>query len=86
MEIPTSPDHAAVAYDASAAFYDDFTAHHDYDGWIRALERLALEHGLAGPRLLDGAVCALRAVTARPVERRAPSPPRARDSTTSRRT
>jgi SAM-dependent methyltransferase len=48
-----SADHAAVAYDAAAAFYDDFTAHHDYDGWIGVLERLALEHGLAGRRVLD---------------------------------
>jgi SAM-dependent methyltransferase len=51
MQTPT--DHAAVAYDAAAAFYDDFTAHHDYEGWIRVLERLALEHGLAGRRVLD---------------------------------
>jgi SAM-dependent methyltransferase len=42
-----------VAYDALAPFYDDFTAHHDYEAWTAALERLALAHGLAGRRMLD---------------------------------
>jgi SAM-dependent methyltransferase len=46
-------DHAELAYDATAPFYDAFTAHHDHDGWIAILERLALEHGLAGRRVLD---------------------------------
>jgi ubiquinone/menaquinone biosynthesis C-methylase UbiE len=49
----TLSDHAAVAYDGAAAIYDDFTAHHDYEGWIRVLERLARDHGLAGRRVLD---------------------------------
>jgi SAM-dependent methyltransferase len=44
---------ATPAYDALAPFYDDFTAHHDYEQWVAALERLALEHGLRGDRLLD---------------------------------
>jgi SAM-dependent methyltransferase len=47
------PDHARRAYDAFAAFYDDFTAHHDDELWTGALERLALECGLQGRRLLD---------------------------------
>jgi len=53
MHTLTAPDHAALAYDAMAPFYDDFTAHHDYEGWVAILERLVLEHGLAGRRLLD---------------------------------
>jgi SAM-dependent methyltransferase len=44
---------ARAAYDAAADFYDDFTAHHDYEGWTALIERLAREHGLAGHRLLD---------------------------------
>lgn len=46
-------DHARVAYDAFAEHYDLFTAHHDYEGWTRTLERLAKAHGLSGDRLLD---------------------------------
>src|SRR3954449_5475571 len=53
MDARLFDDHAARAYDATAPFYDDFTAHHDYDGWIGSLEALALEHGLAGRRILD---------------------------------
>jgi SAM-dependent methyltransferase len=48
-----SPLHARLAYDAFAPFYDDFTAHHDYDDWTATLERLARECGLRGDRLLD---------------------------------
>src|SRR3954462_10917390 len=44
---------ARAAYDAAAEVYDEFTAHHDYDGWTALIERLAREHGLAGWRLLD---------------------------------
>jgi SAM-dependent methyltransferase len=44
---------ARDAYDVAADVYDDFTAHHDYDGWTALIERLAREHGLAGDRLLD---------------------------------
>jgi SAM-dependent methyltransferase len=44
---------AREAYDAAADVYDDFTAHHDYDGWTALIERVASEHGLAGRRLLD---------------------------------
>jgi SAM-dependent methyltransferase len=44
---------ARRAYDALAAFYDAFTAHHDYASWTATLERLAVRHGLAGRRLLD---------------------------------
>jgi SAM-dependent methyltransferase len=53
MHTLTQPDHAALAYDAMAPFYDDFTEHHDYDGWVAILERLALDHGFAGRRVLD---------------------------------
>jgi SAM-dependent methyltransferase len=49
----TLTDRATPAYDALAPFYDEFTAHHDYEGWIGALEQLARTHGLRGHRLLD---------------------------------
>src|SRR5262245_44806900 len=44
---------ARDAYDLAADIYDDFTAHHDYEGWTALIERLARAHGLAGDRLLD---------------------------------
>lgn len=44
---------AREAYDIAAVVYDDFTAHHDYEGWTALIERLARAHGLAGDRLLD---------------------------------
>lgn len=47
------PRWAEIAYEAIAPFYDDFTAHHDYELWLGnllpELERL----GLKGDRLLD---------------------------------
>ena len=48
-----SSDVAAPAYDALAPFYDAFTAHHDYEHWVAALEYLAREQGLRGARVLD---------------------------------
>jgi SAM-dependent methyltransferase len=48
-----SSDAATPAYDALAPFYDDFTAHHDHEHWVAALEALAREHGLRGERVLD---------------------------------
>jgi SAM-dependent methyltransferase len=46
-------DHARLTYDAFAPDYDAFTAHHDYEAWTADIERLALEAGLCGHRLLD---------------------------------
>jgi SAM-dependent methyltransferase len=46
-------DHALRAYDAMAASYDAFTAHHRYDEWTATLEELAREAGLRGRRMLD---------------------------------
>ena len=46
-------DHARVAYDVFAPFYDDFCAHHDDAAWTATLLRCAEEHGLRGRRLLD---------------------------------
>jgi SAM-dependent methyltransferase len=48
-----SSDVATPAYEVLAPFYDAFTAHHDYEQWVAALERLAREHGLRGDRVLD---------------------------------
>ncbi len=50
---PLGRDHARACYDAFAPFYDDFTAHHDYDMWTTTLEALAVRAGLHGRRLLD---------------------------------
>jgi SAM-dependent methyltransferase len=41
------------AYDALAPAYDLLTASHDHAAWAEQLERLALDAGLAGRRLLD---------------------------------
>lgn len=46
-------DHARGAYEAFAPFYDQFTAHHDYEAWTRILEDMAIDAGLRGRRLLD---------------------------------
>jgi SAM-dependent methyltransferase len=45
--------HAAVAYDAIAPVYDDFTAHHDYRKWVDMLLGLATAAGLRGDTVLD---------------------------------
>src|SRR5918999_311530 len=52
----SSGDHARVAYDAFAPYYDEFTAHHDYESWTATLERLARDAGLRGRELL-GVAC-----------------------------
>jgi SAM-dependent methyltransferase len=40
-------------YDLLAPVYDLLTVGYGHDHWLRSLESLALEHGLAGKRLLD---------------------------------
>lgn len=44
---------ALTAYESLAFAYDDLTADHDHDRWLALLERLALDHGLAGRDALD---------------------------------
>jgi len=44
---------AAQAYDAIASVYDDFTFHHEYEGWTANLLTALRRHGLSGDRLLD---------------------------------
>jgi SAM-dependent methyltransferase len=44
---------SARAYAALAPAYDLLTAGYAYGPWLAAIERLALEHGLAGRRVLD---------------------------------
>jgi SAM-dependent methyltransferase len=51
--VTAGSDHARAAYDGLAPAYDLFTGGHDHAGWSRLLERLALEQGLTGRRLLD---------------------------------
>lgn len=49
-------DCASVAlstYEALAPAYDQMTADYAYDRWLSALERLAIDHGLTGKRVLD---------------------------------
>ncbi len=46
-------DGALRAYQAMASAYDDFTAHHDYEGWLTDLLKILEPHGLTGRRLLD---------------------------------
>ena len=53
METTTPPAHAALAYDAMASIYDDFTAHHDYELWLGSLIPAARRCGLRGRRVLD---------------------------------
>lgn len=47
------PRSAEDAYDAIAPFYDDFTAHHDYELWIGNLMPELERRELHGNRLLD---------------------------------
>ena len=49
----TGGDWAERAYEAMAPVYDDFTAHHDYEGWLADLLEALERHGLQGRRLLD---------------------------------
>lgn len=55
MDALASPkrDSALGAYQAMAPVYDDFTAHHDYEGWLTDLLAILERHGLTGRRLLD---------------------------------
>ena len=48
-----APAPAADAYDALAATYDLFTAGHEHDRWLAALEERARRLGLPGRRVLD---------------------------------
>jgi SAM-dependent methyltransferase len=52
-EPPAPEDHARETYDTFAPYYDEFTAHHDYEVWTTTLEGLARKCGLRGRRLLD---------------------------------
>jgi SAM-dependent methyltransferase len=44
---------ALVAYEATAPHYDLFTADHEHEPWTDTLERVAVEAGMCGRRLLD---------------------------------
>jgi SAM-dependent methyltransferase len=44
---------ALSTYEALATSYDALTADYSHDRWLAALERLAVEHGLSGKRVLD---------------------------------
>jgi SAM-dependent methyltransferase len=46
-------NHAKLAYERTAPFYDRLTAHHDYERWLPRLVVIARRHGLEGSRLLD---------------------------------
>jgi SAM-dependent methyltransferase len=59
MAVATAPHPAGagrdalVAYEALAPFYDDFTAGYAHDDWLAEVERLLLDAGLRGMRVLD---------------------------------
>jgi hypothetical protein len=53
--VSTVDDIFDSAYGDFAAFYDRFTADHDYDLWVSAIEGLARRHGFAGDALIDAA-------------------------------
>jgi SAM-dependent methyltransferase len=54
MSVAAIPhDHARRAYDVFASFYDDFTADHDYDGWVGKVEAMVRELGVPGRAVLD---------------------------------
>lgn len=44
---------AELTYEAIAPFYDSYTAHHDYEGWLAELLPTLERRGLRGRRLLD---------------------------------
>jgi SAM-dependent methyltransferase len=46
-------DWARHAFEAMAPFYDDFTAHYQYEFWTARLLDVLAAHGLQGRRLLD---------------------------------
>ena len=46
-------DHARLAYDALADAYDVVTAGADHERWCAEIERLAIEAGMSGRRVLD---------------------------------
>jgi SAM-dependent methyltransferase len=49
----TGADWAERTYEGMAPVYDDFTAHHDYEGWLTDLLVALERRGLQGRRLLD---------------------------------
>ncbi len=49
----TGAEWAERAYEGMAPVYDDFTAHHDYEGWLTDLMVALERRGLQGKRLLD---------------------------------
>jgi SAM-dependent methyltransferase len=49
----TGGDWAERTYEAMAPVYDDFTAHHDHEGWMADLLAALERCGLQGRRLLD---------------------------------
>src|SRR5262249_13250195 len=49
----TGAEWAERAYEAMAPVYDDFTAHHDYEGWLTDLLAALERRGLKGRCLLD---------------------------------
>ena len=50
---PASDRGSAPAYDVLAPAYDLLTTGYAYEPWLRAIERVAVEHGLRGRRALD---------------------------------
>jgi SAM-dependent methyltransferase len=53
ISTPAFDDRTLQAYEELAPFYDLFTAGYGYETLLTGIERLALDHGLTGRRLLD---------------------------------
>jgi SAM-dependent methyltransferase len=53
ISAPAFENSTLEAYEGLAPFYDQFTAGYAYDTLLAEIETLALDHGLAGRRLLD---------------------------------
>jgi SAM-dependent methyltransferase len=53
MGTGTGAEWAERTYEAMAPVYDQFTAHHDYEGWLTDLIAVLNKCGLRGNRLLD---------------------------------
>jgi hypothetical protein len=49
----TGSQQGEAAYEAIAPVYDEFTANHNYELWLRNLLPALERHGLKGQRLLD---------------------------------
>jgi SAM-dependent methyltransferase len=53
MTLLTRSDHATLAYDCLAPYYDEFTSGYAHEEWLESIERWAARLSLRGRRALD---------------------------------